>query len=64
MPNPPHAFDVYQVNVKTMSKIAQILVAFLKKLNFTLKYENLKFILFFNKYSLKPKWTFFSPKDF
>ena len=30
----PQGFDIYLVNVKTMSKIAQIFVAFSEKLNF------------------------------
>ena len=34
MRNRPHGFDVYQVNVKTKRKIAQIFVAFSEKLNF------------------------------
>ena len=33
--NRPHVFDIYLVNVKTMRMIAQILVAFSEKLNFT-----------------------------
>ena len=32
--NLPHGFDVHQVNVKTMRKIAQIFEVFSEKLNF------------------------------
>ena len=36
MRNHPYGFEIYLVNVKTMRTIAQIVVAFSEKLNFTL----------------------------
>ena len=42
MRNLPHGLDVYYVNVQTMSKIAQIFVAFSEKLNFMLQAGSLK----------------------
>ena len=35
--NLPHGFDAYYVNVKAMSKIAHIFVAFSGRLNFYIK---------------------------
>ena len=35
MCNRPHGFDIYLVDIKTMSMIAQIIVAFSEKLNFS-----------------------------
>ena len=45
-------FDIYQVNVKTMRKIAQIFVAFSEKLNFTLLFSRSRWKQFVNQNSI------------